>query len=54
MDKKDIKELKDGAISLKIAVFSNPRMGCDGLGKKFFWFTHTVNKIFKSGKEQTY
>lgn len=43
-----------GVISLKIAILSNPRMGSDGLGKRFFQFTHTVNKIFKSGKEQMY
>lgn len=51
---KDIKELKQGVISLIIAILSNLRMGSDGLGKRFFQFTHTVNKVLKSGKEQTY
>lgn len=49
-----IKELKYSVISLKTANLSNPRMGFDSLGNRFFQFTQTVSKIFKFGEKQTY
>lgn len=52
--KKYIKELKYSVISLKTANLSNPRMGFDSLGNRFFQFTQTVSKIFKFGEKQTY
>lgn len=49
--KKHSKELKEGVISLKIAIFQISKWVL-GLGKSFFQFTHTVNKIFKPRKEK--
>lgn len=49
---KNTKELKQGVISLKAAIFEILKWVL-GLGKSFFQFAHTVNKIFKPRKEQT-
>lgn len=51
--KKYTKELKQGVISLKIAIFQISKWVL-GLRKSFFQFTHIISKIFKSRKEQTY